>query len=131
MRAFATFLLLILLAAGCVSKGGDARHAGLSYTFHPADVVHASAQALDTNAVRSAIDLTFNAELHLKLNDAGVRRFEGFNQAYEGKVFDLLVNGEVLASGLTAHPRGPTAEMVWYVGSMEKATRFADSLSAK
>jgi hypothetical protein len=131
MRAFATFLLLILLAAGCASKVVDTRHQGLSYTFHPADVLHASAQALDTNAVRSAIDPSYNAELHLKLNDGGVRRFEGFNQAYEGKVFDLLINGEVLASGLTARPRGPTAEMVWYVESMEKATRFADALNAK
>jgi hypothetical protein len=130
MRNLVPILLVCAVVLGCAAHR-TTRPATLSYSFHPADVANVSAQAIDTNVIRWAIEPSYKAELHVKLNDVGTQRFEHFNQACEGQVYDLLVSGEVLASGLTARPRGPVAEMVWYVDSMEQANHFANVLSAR
>jgi hypothetical protein len=130
MRNLVLVSLMCALVLGCAAHRST-RPATLSYSFRPADVANVSARAIDTNVVRWAIGPSYKAELHLKLNSAGTQRFEHFNVAYEGQVYDLLVSGDVLASGLTARPQGPVAEMVWYVDSMERANHFANALNAR
>ena len=131
MRNLLALSLVLAITVGCATTHERANPAALSYSFYPTDVAQASAQSIDANAARGAIEPGYQAELHLKLSDAGVERFERFNQACQGQEYDVLINGEVLASGLTAQPRGPVVEMVWYVDSMEQAKRFADVLSAR
>jgi hypothetical protein len=131
MRTSLPLFLIIVATTGCLSHDGRSRNCELAFSFHQTDVLSASAEALDTNAIPWVLEPTYKAQLHLKLNDGGAQRFQHFNETHEGQMFDLQINGEVLATGLTARSRGAVREMGWFVASKEEAEHFADWLKKR
>ena len=121
----------LLLATGCVSSRKPHGDEVTAFNVQSSDVVSAAAEHIDPSFVHTREGMPhFEAQLHLVLNDAGVRRLQQFIQAFGGEAFELRVNGEVLLAGVGASQfRGAVPrEGRFFVATMNEAEHFAASL---
>ena len=125
--------LLLLSLVGCLHETGGLSNDMPVFDFRSSDVATASAEAIDPTHFDTQEGAPhYEAELHLLLNDGGVKRFQRFNKAHDGQTFEVRVNGEVLLTGIGANgQRGAVRDLSWFVGSMDEARQFAASLNRK
>src|SRR6266481_2854647 len=87
-------LLPTLLGLGCLHETGGLSNDMPVFDFRSSDVATASAEAIDPTHLDTQEGAPhYEAELHLQLNDGGVKRFQRFNKAHDGQTFEVRVNG--------------------------------------
>ena len=123
----------MLLGVGCVHETDPSGNETLVFDFRSSDVAGAFAEDIDPRLLDTRDGAPhYEAQLRLLLSDGGVKRFQRFNKAHHGQTFELRVKGDVLLADVSANgERGPVRETLWFVGSMDEARRFADSLTTK